>query len=154
MNWGVERDSRTYCCVISGSASGVADCSVLERCDCSALERCDAVLDVSTSRVASIFRVQQPCLTVTECECHTLRLSRWCSINVMWLWMSCGLLHKKFRILWPFLKIGTIMTPTNPQIFLQITQVHAFAIFCNSLYGVNSLITELTYWKPSNTTNI
>ena len=33
MNWEVETDSRIYCCVISGSVSGVADCSVLVRCE-------------------------------------------------------------------------------------------------------------------------
>ena len=54
--------------MISGSVSDVADCSVLVRCD--------AVLDISKGRDASIFRIQQPCLTVTECECHTLRPSR------------------------------------------------------------------------------
>jgi len=49
----VERDSRIYCCVISGSVSGVADCSVLVGCD--------AVPDVLKGRVASICRLKQSC---------------------------------------------------------------------------------------------
>ena len=53
MNWEVERNSRIYCCVISGSVSGVVDCSVLVGCD--------AVPDVSKGRAASIFRVKQSC---------------------------------------------------------------------------------------------
>ena len=48
-----ETDSRIYCCVISGSVSGVAECSVLVGCD--------AVLDVSKGRVASIFMVKESC---------------------------------------------------------------------------------------------
>ena len=50
--------------MISGSASGVADCSVLVGCD--------AVPNVSKGRVASFFKVKQCCLTalnvyVTHC---------------------------------------------------------------------------------------
>jgi len=48
-----QTDSRIYCCVISGSVSGVADCSVLVGCD--------AFPDVAEGRIVSIFRVKQSC---------------------------------------------------------------------------------------------
>ena len=63
----VERDSRIYCCVISGSVSGVVDCSVLVGCDGSR--------DASKGRVASNFRVKQSCSTALNMF-HTLGPSR------------------------------------------------------------------------------
>jgi len=48
-----ETDSRIYCCVISGSVSGAADCLVLVGCD--------AVPEVSKGRVDYIFSVKQFC---------------------------------------------------------------------------------------------
>lgn len=53
MNWEVERERKIYSCVISGSVSGVADCSVIVGCD--------AVPYASKGRVASNFRAKQSC---------------------------------------------------------------------------------------------
>ena len=54
--------------MISGSVSGVADCSVLLGCD--------AVPDVSKGPVASVFRDKQSCSTALNvCVCVT-----WCML--------------------------------------------------------------------------
>jgi len=57
--------------VISGSVSGVADCSVLVRCD--------AVPGASKGHVSSIYKGKQSHWTALN-ACHMMRVSRWCSI--------------------------------------------------------------------------
>ena len=131
-----QTDRSIFCCVISGSVSGVADSSVLVGYD--------SVQDVSKDRFTSIFRNKKSCWTALH-VCVTR-----CELEGEVALMSFRLLQRRIKNFWLFLRklVGLSLKLVHKYSFS--STLHAVIIpSCNSLCGANRLRTDGAYHQWS-----